>query len=192
MKYEPYHALINAIILQAVKDYRTALDDENTSGIAECERFFRSDWFTFLTDVDGEIIIRQVKREITRRRLKEVLSVTEIYRGDIYYIMPFYTVTGSEQRAGRPGVVVSNDINNRHSPNVEIVFLTSQEKKPLPTHVPVMCRVPSTALCENIQTVSKERLSTFIKSCTTKELKNIDNALLVSLGINSPFPVGGD
>lgn len=29
MKYEPYHALINAIILQAVKDYRTALDDEN-------------------------------------------------------------------------------------------------------------------------------------------------------------------
>lgn len=62
MKYEPYHALINAIILQAVKDYRTALDDENTSGIAECERFFRSDWFTFLTDVDGEIIIQQVKR----------------------------------------------------------------------------------------------------------------------------------
>lgn len=51
MKYEPYHALINAIILQAVKDYRTALDDENTSGIAECERFFRSDWFTFLADV---------------------------------------------------------------------------------------------------------------------------------------------
>lgn len=38
MKYEPYHALINAIILQAVKDYRTALDDENTSGIAECGR----------------------------------------------------------------------------------------------------------------------------------------------------------
>lgn len=43
MKYEPYHALINAIILQAVKNYRTALDDENTSGITECERFFRSD-----------------------------------------------------------------------------------------------------------------------------------------------------
>lgn len=35
MRYEPYHALINAIILQAVKDYRTALDDENTSGVKE-------------------------------------------------------------------------------------------------------------------------------------------------------------
>ena len=68
MKYEPCNARINAIILQAVKDYRTALSDENTSGIKECERFFRSDWFTFLTDVDGEIIIRQVQREITRKR----------------------------------------------------------------------------------------------------------------------------
>lgn len=44
MKYEPYHALINAIILQAVKNYRTALDDENTSGITECERFFRKEF----------------------------------------------------------------------------------------------------------------------------------------------------
>ena len=117
--------------------------------------------------------------------------MTDYYRGDIFYITPFYTVTGFEQRAGRPGVIVSNDANNKYSPNVEIVFLTSQEKKPLPTHVPVMCRVPSTALCENIQTVSKDRLSTFIKSCTTKELKNIDNALRVSLGISDSSPVGG-
>lgn len=28
--------------------------------------------------------------------------MTEYYRGDIFYITPFYTVTGSEQRAGRP------------------------------------------------------------------------------------------
>jgi mRNA interferase MazF len=117
--------------------------------------------------------------------------MTDYYRGDIFYITPFYTVTGSEQRAGRPGVIVSNDANNKYSPNGEIVFLTSQEKKPLPTHVPVMCRVPSTALCENIQTVSKDRLSTFIKSCTTKELKNIDNALRVSLGISDSPSVGG-
>lgn len=68
MKYEPYHALINAIILQAVKDYRTALDAESTSGVAGCGRFFRSGWFAFLTAVDGEIIIRQVKIEITRKR----------------------------------------------------------------------------------------------------------------------------
>ena len=94
----------------------------------------------------------------------------EIYRGDIFYIMQGSYV-GSEQKSGRPGVIVSNDLANKHSPNVEVVFLTSQEKKALPTHVEVIARVPSTALCENIQTVSKERLRDFIRSCTTSERK---------------------
>ena len=87
----------------------------------------------------------------------------EVYRGDIFYITAGSYV-GSEQKSGRPGIIVSNDTANKHSPNVEVVFLTSQEKKPLPTHVEVICKVPSTALCENIQTVSKERLGDFVKS----------------------------
>lgn len=114
----------------------------------------------------------------------------EIYRGDIFYITQGSYV-GSEQKSGRPGVIVSNDLANKHSPNVEVVFLTSQEKKALPTHVEVIARVPSTALCENIQTVSKERLSDFIRSCTTSEMKAIDKALLHSLGIEAPAVVGG-
>lgn len=114
----------------------------------------------------------------------------EIYRGDIFYIMQGSYV-GSEQKSGRPGIIVSNDLANKHSPNVEVVFLTSQEKKALPTHVEVIARVPSTALCENIQTVSKKRLSDFIRSCTTSEMKAIDKALLHSLGIEAPSFVGG-
>ena len=114
----------------------------------------------------------------------------EIYRGDIFYIMQGSYV-GSEQKSGRPGIIVSNDLANKHSPNVEVVFLTSQEKKALPTHVEVIARVPSIALCENIQTVSKERLSDFIRSCTTSEMKAVDNALLHSLGIEAPSVVGG-
>lgn len=115
----------------------------------------------------------------------------EVYRGDIFYITAGSYV-GSEQKSGRPGIIVSNDTANKHSPNVEVVFLTSQEKKPLPTHVEVICKVPSTALCENIQTVSKERLGDFVKSCTTSEMKKIDEALLLSLGIEAPEAVGGD
>lgn len=115
----------------------------------------------------------------------------EIYRGDIFYITQGSYV-GSEQKSGRPGIIVSNDLANKHSPNVEVVFLTSQEKKALPTHVEVIARVPSTALCENIQTVSKERLSDFIRSCTTSEMKAIDKALLHSLGIEAPSVVEGE
>lgn len=110
----------------------------------------------------------------------------ECYRGDIFYIANSGHVVGSEQRSGRPGIIVSNDLANKHSPNVSVVYLTSQEKKPLPTHVDVICKVPSTALCENIQTVSKERLGDFVKSCTTSEMERVDKALSVMPSV-SPF-----
>jgi mRNA interferase MazF len=36
-------------------------------------------------------------------------------RGEIYYIESTYRETGSEQRGGRPAVIVSNDKNNENS-----------------------------------------------------------------------------
>ena len=40
-------------------------------------------------------------------------------------------------RGGRPAVIISNDIGNNAGPVLEIVYLTTQEKKPLPTHVKI-------------------------------------------------------
>ena len=56
----PYENLANAIVLQGVKDYRLT-DDE--AELAEIERFFRSDWFGVLTDVDPEYLIRRLRKE---------------------------------------------------------------------------------------------------------------------------------
>ena len=66
-----YENLANAIILQAVKDYRMALkslkaNPRNRTAMAdkdEIERFFRSDWFSVLTRVDGEMLIRSLQME---------------------------------------------------------------------------------------------------------------------------------
>lgn len=110
----------------------------------------------------------------------------ECYRGDIFYVANSGWCVGSKQRGGRPAIIVSNDMANKHSPNVSIVYLTSQEKKPLPTHVEVICKVPSTALCENIQTVSKDRLTDFVKSCTTSEMERVDKAICHALGLAIP------
>jgi mRNA interferase MazF len=107
----------------------------------------------------------------------------ECYRGDIFYVNNNAYVTGSEQKSGRPGIIVSNDMANKHSPNVSVVYLTTQEKKPLPTHVDILCTLPSTALCETIQTVSKERLGDFVKSCTTSEMEKIDKAICCALAL---------
>jgi mRNA interferase MazF len=109
----------------------------------------------------------------------------EIKRGDIFYIQKGNVTTGSEQYPDRPAVIVSNDKCNEHSPCVEIVYMTTQEKNPMPTHVEVMCHVPSIALCEGVQTISKDRVGNYIRSCTDKEMDAIDEALVVSLGIDS-------
>ena len=108
----------------------------------------------------------------------------EVFRGDIYMVEKTQT-TGCEIQAGRPAVIVSNNMGNHFSNNVEVVYLTTAQKKPLPTHVDVLCRLPSTALCESVFTVSKERLGEFIKTCTDAEMKQIDQALKVSLAIDN-------
>ena len=52
--------LANAIILQAVKDYRHAYSPLTR---AEIKRFFRSEWFRALTPLDGEKIITKLENE---------------------------------------------------------------------------------------------------------------------------------
>lgn len=67
----PYEALANAIVLQAVNDYRTVLkkvkkNPNNRTALDEAlqiERFFRSQWYQVLTSVDGEYLINRLRRE---------------------------------------------------------------------------------------------------------------------------------
>lgn len=62
-----YEELANAIILQAVKDYRAALkkpeDWEAFKLQLEVECFFRSGWFVELTDVEPKVILEGLRRE---------------------------------------------------------------------------------------------------------------------------------
>ena len=58
----------------------------------------------------------------------------EYHRGEIFFINEGES-SGSEQGGARPGIIVSNDIGNKHAPIVEVVYLTSREKKLMPTHV---------------------------------------------------------
>ena len=110
-------------------------------------------------------------------------------RGDIFYIekTPSAWATGSEQYAGRPGIIVSNAQNNATSETVEIVYLTTQPKTDLPTHVVIRStKKSSIAICEQINTVSKSRLGDYIGSCTADELFRVDIALGISLGLSAP------
>ena len=93
--------------------------------------------------------------------------------------------SGSEQHSDRPAVVVSNDKNNENSNVVEVVYMTTQPKTDLPTHVTVRSTGrPSTVLCEQVYSVSTERIGTYIGECSDKEMENIDIALMISLQLS--------
>lgn len=109
-------------------------------------------------------------------------------RGEIYYVC-LRPTCGSEQQAGRPAIIVSNDKNNIYSDTVEVIYLTTQPKKDLPTHVTIRSTQKiSTALCEQVHTVDIERISDYIGTCTEQEMAAIDAALMISLGIEAPAP----
>ena len=114
--------------------------------------------------------------------------VKEVRRGDIFYIANSKCyATNPSVEAGRPGIVVSCDELNEHSPSVEVVYLTTKDKKPMATHVPILCKINSTALCETIYTVSKDRLGDYVRTCSDKEMAEIDKGMLHSLGITTTY-----
>lgn len=74
----------------------------------------------------------------------------EYHRGEIFFINEGES-SGSEQGGARPGIIVSNDVGNKHAPIVEVVYLTSREK--------------------------------YLAKATMDEMKQIDKALAVSIGL---------
>lgn len=109
----------------------------------------------------------------------------DIRRGEIFYIARGGATNGSEQFAGRPAVVVSNDENNKHSGVIEVVYMTTQPKTDLPTHVTVRSTGRlSTVLCEQVSSVSTDRVNNYIGQVSEQEMKNIDIALMISLQLS--------
>ena len=66
-----YRELINAVILQAVKDYRLSLrilkqqpDSRPAAAMkTDVEEFFHSDWFGMMTKIDPDYLIDRLRKE---------------------------------------------------------------------------------------------------------------------------------
>ena len=113
----------------------------------------------------------------------------EVHRGEVFYA-DLSPVVGSEQGGIRPVLIVQNEIGNRHSPTVIAAAITSQTGKArLPTHIELSANTyglpkESVVLLEQIFTIDKERISSFMGMTSEWEMAQIDEALLKSLGIN--------
>lgn len=88
-------------------------------------------------------------------------ATSEFKIGEVYYID--FPERGCGIQAGlRPGIIVSNDIGNRHSPTVNVIPLTTSSRK-MQKNLPMHVRIPaignlrdSVALVEQMCPVSKE------------------------------------
>ena len=108
-------------------------------------------------------------------------------RGEIYFM--YEPGQGSVQAGYRPVIVVQNDIGNHYSPTTIVCSITAARKKPLPTHLFIGASgglyKESTVLCEQIHTVNKRDLKTYVGFISeTRILKELDRRILISLGIN--------
>lgn len=111
-------------------------------------------------------------------------------RGEIYFadLDPHY---GSEQGGKRPVIVIQNNTGNKFSPTVIVAAVTSKvSKKPnQPTHVlveknPAFSR-PSVVLLEQIFTIDKERIDSFMGMTSEWEMAQIEKSPEMQSGIGS-------
>lgn len=113
--------------------------------------------------------------------------MVEIRRGEIYYA-DLSPVVGSEQGGIRPIVILQNNVGNKYSPTVIVAAITSQiNKARIPTHIELssaryLLPKDSVVLLEQIRTIDKARLKQKISSIDNFKMREINRAILISLG----------
>lgn len=104
-----------------------------------------------------------------------------IRRGDIV-MADLEPTLGSEIGKTRPVIVLQNDLANQSSPTVTLIPLSTNLKRVFPFQV----RIPagegglpqaSKALCEQIRTVSRDRLRQRLGALSAERLREIRAAL---------------
>ena len=107
-------------------------------------------------------------------------------RGDVIYVKASnYQPTGSEMWADRPAIIISNDINNKKSPVLQIVYTSTKiNKENMKTHIRLHSLLkPSIAICEQIHSVDKSRITKTLTSINEDEMKQIEKAIKDNLNL---------
>ena len=110
-------------------------------------------------------------------------------RGEIWLIS-LEPVIGSEIGKTRPALVISNDQNNQFADTVTVLPITSKTEKIYPFEnlltkeecgMPVDSKVKS----NQIRTIDKRRLVKLLNSISQNKLKQVEQSLLIHLGLGS-------
>jgi len=104
-------------------------------------------------------------------------------RGEVWWVN-FEPSVGSETRKIRPAVIVSNNSANTHLNRVQVVPLTSNTGKCYPSEaVVVFNNAENKVMADQIATVDKQRLQSMAGSISNKDMKLVERAIKVQLGL---------
>lgn len=106
-------------------------------------------------------------------------------RGQIYYIYGRGNLGERDDKPARPAIIVTSDALLDKIDKVQVVYLTSHPQTNMVTHVNIDATgTPSTALCELIAWVDKDRIGDFCGVLSPEEAERLDTALMVALGLD--------
>ena len=115
-----------------------------------------------------------------------------IKRGNVF-LVNFDPTVGAEARKTRPAVVVSNDINNAHSPIVSIAPITSNVTRVYSFEVEVPAKTGglqtrSKVMVNQTRAVDKARLLKKLGDLPTEIMKDVGQALILHYGLFETSP----
>lgn len=119
----------------------------------------------------------------------------KICRGQVWYIQMNDGAVGSEMKVGRPVVIVSSQERCERCERcglVQGVYMTTVEKT-YDNYVELFTpRRKSWAICDQIVTLDKSRLTTYMCKLTSDEMGRIEETICKVLGLNVESESGSD
>lgn len=114
------------------------------------------------------------------------------WRGDVYYA-DLGKQIGSVQRGYRPVIIIQNNKGNLNGPTLVVVPVSTELKRMhMPVHVQLSSdsglEEESMAMCEQITTINKSQIRSYVCTLPDDDLVNINQALCISLGIKPKDP----
>lgn len=104
-------------------------------------------------------------------------------RGEVWWVR-FGPGKEGETTKVRPAIVLSNDIANQSLNRIVVVPVTSSPSDPYPSEAVIaVSGRPGKAMCDQVMSVSKQRLRGQLAVLTRSELEAVEEALLIHLGI---------